>query len=202
MLGDQFKALFRGESKSKWLIGANVITHQRQRQCIQRLLRLAECEAPIVKVLDCPSGAGRMVDLLQSWQVTCGDITGERLEVLKSHFPKSAIQTRICDVFDMPFSEDQFDLVLTCSLVQHIDKSRLHSMLEELRRVTARWLIITYPSSFSLSNIYGNTRKRGKTTLTRVEFSRLTSEAGFRINSCLSVLPVIAAGRVVLLEKV
>lgn len=130
--------LFRGETYSKWRIGANVVTHRRQRECIQELLGIAEKHGPMTKVLDCPAGAGRMVDLLLSWRVTCADITRSRLEDIKRYFPNDDVETRECDIFDLPFENNEFDLVLNCLLIQHIEKPRLRSMLKELRRVTRR----------------------------------------------------------------
>ncbi|MCK6370106.1 MAG: class I SAM-dependent methyltransferase [Gammaproteobacteria bacterium] len=195
-------SLFRGENFSKWRIGANVLTHRRQRSCIQALLDEAERMAPPTRVLDCPSGAGRMVDLLLRWQVTCADITDGRLEDIRAYFPGHDIRTVACDLFDLPFADDEFDLVLCCSLVQHIDKGRLPAMFAELRRVTSRWLIATYPTRWSLANLYGIVRGRRKTTLSVAEFDRLIGGVGLQRVRTRYVLPGVAGGKVVLLEKV
>lgn len=143
-----------------------------------------------------------MVDLLLSWRVTCADITRSRLEDIKRYFPNDDVETRECDIFDLPFENNEFDLVLNCLLIQHIEKPRLRSMLKELRRVTSRWLIVTYSSNLSLANIYRVVRKQRTTTLTRKEFNDLASDTGFRIAERRRVLPIIASGKIALLEKV
>ena len=190
----------KGESLRKWKIGANAITHKRQREYIRELLKIADTEEAITNVLDCPSGSGRMVDLLLSWRVTCADVSIRRLEDIKKYFPDAEIEIRECDIFDLPFKNNEFDLILNCLLIQHIEKSKLCLMLKELRRVTSRWLIVTYPSYLALANLYR--LKNKKTMLTKNEFSNLISEAGFKIVESRRVLPFIANGNVVLLQKI
>jgi len=195
---DIFK--IKGETQSKWGIGANLITHNRQREYTKELLKIADAEGSITKVLDCPSGSGRMVDLLLSWQVTCADVSKRRLEKVKKYFPNDEIVIKECDVFDLPFNNNEFDLILNFLLIQHIDKSKLGLMLKELHRVTARWLLATYPSYFALANLFRYKNK--KTMLTKKEFSNLVSDAGFRIVESRRTLPFIANGNIVLLEKI
>ena len=60
--------IVRGDTFSKWRIGANVLTHDRTRLAIRELVELADRTSPLDKVLDCPCGAGRMVDLLLDWE--------------------------------------------------------------------------------------------------------------------------------------
>jgi hypothetical protein len=192
--------IIRGNTQSKWGIGANVFTHNRQRKYIQELLKIADTEGALTNVLDCPSGSGRMVDLLLSWQVTCADVSKRRLENVKEYFPDDEIVIRECDVFDLPFDNNEFDLILNFLLIQHIDKSKLGLMLKELHRVTARWLLATYPSYFALANLFR--LKNKKTMLSKKEFSNLASDVGFRIVESRRTLPFIANGTIVLLEKI
>ena len=196
-----FSNIFRGDTFSKWRIGANVLTHDRTRAAIRELVELADRKSQLDKVLDCPCGAGRMVDLLLDWKVSVGDITPRRLEDVRKYFPDDDIDIHECDVFDLPFAENEFDLVLNCLLIQHIEKSRLSDLLTELRRVTSKWIVATYPSSFSLVNVYRIFGRQRQTRLTASEFQRLAEGAGLRIVAVRSVLPFIAAGKVVLLEK-
>ena len=194
--------IVRGDTFSKWRIGANVVTHRRTRECIRELVLQANDISPLVNVLDCPCGAGRMVDLLLDWKVTAADITPRRLEDVRKYFPDADIDIRECDVFAMPFADNQFELVLNCLLIQHIEEPRLPALLEELRRVTSRWLVATYPSSYSLVNLYRVFGGKRQTRLTPGNFRTLARSAGFRVVAERRVLPFIAAGKVALLEKI
>ena len=134
--------------------------------------------------------------------MTVGDITPRRLEDVRKYFPNDDIDIHECDVFDLPFADNEFDLVLNCLLIQHIEKAKLPDLLAELRRVTNKWIVATYPSSFSLVNAYRIFGRERQTRLTAGEFSRLAEEAGLKVVAVRSVLPLIAAGKVVLLEKI
>jgi hypothetical protein len=194
--------LFGGEAYNKYRIGANIFTHGRQRERVTELLKIAESRGPMTKVLDCPSGTGRVSVRLFAWVLTCADITINRLEDVKENYPDQDIKTQHCDIFDLPFSDNEFDLTMCCLLIQHIDKEKLHPMLKELRRVSNKWLIVTYPPTFSLVNGYRLLRRPKKTTLTSREFRNLVTGAGFRIEATRTILPLIVSGKVVLLGKI
>jgi ubiquinone/menaquinone biosynthesis C-methylase UbiE len=191
--------VFRGDTKGKWKIGANAFTHNRQRNCVSNLISIAENDRPINQVLDCPCGSGRMVDLLLPRNVTCADANISRLKDVKDNFGDAVVVAKECDVFDLPFEDNSFDLILNCLLIQHITKGSLHSLFSELRRVTNRWLLVTYPSKQALANIV---HKREKTLLTEVEFRELIAATGLEERARHRVLPYITNCHIVLLEKV
>lgn len=189
---------FRGDTKSRWKIGGNAITHQLQRKCITNLIAVAEKEAPLNKVLDCPSGSGRMVDLLLPRNVTCADISASRLKDVQERFGDEVIIADECNVFDLPFKDNKFDLVLNCLLIQHIEKEKLPALLAELRRVTNRWLVVTYPSMRALANFV---HKREKTLLSEKQFEDLIAKTGLKEVARHRVIPYVANCNIVLLEK-
>lgn len=191
--------VFRGDTKSKWKIGANSFTHNRQRDCISNLISVAENEGPVNQVLDCPCGSGRMVDLLLPRNVTCADVNVNRIKDIEKNFGDEVIIAKECDVFDLPFEDNSFDLVLNCLLIQHIEKANLHSLLSELRRVTNRWLLVTYPSKQALANFV---HKREKTLLREEEFEELIATTGLKERARHRVLPYITNCHIVLLEKI
>lgn len=192
---------FRGDTFTKWRIGANVITHRRTRKCIRDLVLIADRKQPLSRVLDCPCGAGRMIDLLLDWKVTAADITPRRLEDVKRYFPDKGIEIHECDVFSMPFADESFELVLNCLLIQHIEEIRLPALFQELGRVSSRWIVATYPSSYSLVNLYRIFGGKRQTRLKPRQFRKLVNAAGLSIVAERRVLPFLAAGKVVLLEK-
>jgi 2-polyprenyl-3-methyl-5-hydroxy-6-metoxy-1,4-benzoquinol methylase len=57
----------------------------------------------------------------------------------------SFAQFAIASAHDLPFSDNQFDVVLCCEVLEHLDPSILYATLAEIRRVAARYCIFSVP---------------------------------------------------------
>ena len=53
--------------------------------------------------------------------------------------------TKVADLTALPFEDGQFDLVLTTDVLEHIPEESYHKALNELYRVSARWLLVAVP---------------------------------------------------------
>ncbi len=183
-------------------VGVNSITHAKQLDCVKKLLNIAESTSKIISVLDCPSGYGRLTELLKKYKLTCADSSRERVEYAESILSGANIEYKHCDIFKMPFDDSSFDVILTMLLLQHIKKEDLPTLFQELSRVTKKWCIISYSSKFSLFSIKRMLNpKNNKHTLTKSEFSEICDEAGFKIIKEMHTIPFIAATKIVLLQK-
>lgn len=97
-------------------------------------------------VLDAGCGEGFVVDYLAkkdpSLQLTGLDISEGAIAYANAHFGDQAT-FRTGSLFDLPFEEGQFDLVLCSEVLEHLDTP--DPAVEELKRVARTHVLITVP---------------------------------------------------------
>lgn len=71
------------------------------------------------------------------------DIDPTGIEMAKHN--NSFAQFAIARAHDLPFSDNEFDVVLCCEVLEHLDPSILHATLAEIRRVAAKYCIFSVP---------------------------------------------------------
>ena len=56
-----------------------------------------------------------------------------------------------CDISDLPFSDDEFEIVTCLEVVEHLPLAVYTAALSELSRVAARWIMISVPFELNLN---------------------------------------------------
>ncbi|MCH7604799.1 class I SAM-dependent methyltransferase [Patescibacteria group bacterium] len=114
-----------------------------------------------ISVLDVGCGPGIYVSELakEGFQVQGVDYSEEVIAVAKKRIPKNSAQLSVADVYNLPFSDNSFDVVICLGLFQSVDD--YERGLREIERVLKKdgLLIVTTLNSFSLFSLLF----RGKT---------------------------------------
>jgi ubiquinone/menaquinone biosynthesis C-methylase UbiE len=74
------------------------------------------------KVIDIGAGTGRLTIpfLEKGANVTACDASQEMLKVLQTKTTNSALQTKVVDAHDLPFSDNSFDCAISIRLLMHL----------------------------------------------------------------------------------
>lgn len=156
-----------------------------QEEALRRTLR----DCPPGRVLDVGGAHGQLVDPLRSlgWAVTVlgsAEECGHNLRVLHA---KRDCEFICSDILHLPFPDGSFELVLSVRLLSHVED--WETFLGELCRVSARWVIVDYPSTSGINALTpllfrvkkaleGNTR--AYRSFSARELDRVLSSHGYR----------------------
>lgn len=101
---------------------------------------------PGATVLDVGGGHGQLVGPLAraGYRVTVFGSTAESLRRVQALAPGGPPRLVAGDLHRMPFRDRQFDVVLSCRVVSHME--RWEAFLAELARVAGRAVLIDYPA--------------------------------------------------------
>lgn len=75
------------------------------------------------------------------------------IEVITFDFDKDLIPDVVGDVRRIPFKKNSFDIVICAEVLEHLPFSDVNKALNEIKRVTKKYALITLPHS-SLINLY------------------------------------------------
>ena len=100
-------------------------------------------------LLDCPSGYGRLTELLQKkgCQLISGDLNLYRVRAQAQYFAGRIPHTlkAVCDVTQLPLREACVDGTVSFRLFHHLrDASLRREVFRETARVSRRYLLISY----------------------------------------------------------
>ena len=171
---------------------------QLQEDALIRTLR----DCPPGRVLDVGGAHGQLVDPLRSlgWSVTVlgsSEECGHNLRVLHG---KHDCEFVCSDILHLPFPDASFELVTSVRLISHVED--WERLLGELCRVSARWVVIDYPSTSGINALgpllfkakkalEGNTRTYR--SFSARELDRVLSAHGYRKGAVSKecVLPMV-----------
>lgn len=182
------------------------LTDKLEKYWIKKALKVANVQG---RVLDLPCGTGRMTEMLlrMGHIVTAGDISERMMNHAKERIKSYAdrVQFQKCDLEDIKFGENVFDLILTVRLLHHIPESIHNKVLQQLYRTTKKWVIISFSNKYTLQSIkrdiisiFTNTDRY---SIAPSSFKREVNEAGFKIVKYYPIMPIISESVFVLLEK-
>ena len=127
----------------------------REQQIVAGLLEMTE--GPLTRILDIPSGHGRLTPQLRAAageELVCGDISLKRLKALVDAEPAEGtpIEIKEVDLFKaIPFKTNEFDLVFNFRFFQHVDDQDISDrLIVELARVSKRYVIVSFYESAAL----------------------------------------------------
>lgn len=161
------------------------VSNRTERALLERILARA---GAVDSVLDVPSGTGRVSDIIarRARTVFEFDYSLEMVRLLRASREGYSPRLGVATVFHLPFRDRTFDLVVSIRLSHHIPdvEGRLWH-IEELLRVSRRYVLVTFFDSGSVKNrlrefrrgIGG--RKRSKYTLSRRQVVELAHANGF-----------------------
>ena len=180
------------------------VSDKRERLILDDYLR--RC-APIGRLLDCPSGFGRLLDLCDrhAEQVVEADFSPSML-ALNEQLHGSAASYLQCSALEIPEPDDAFDVAISIRLSHHLEsrEDRLRH-IDELCRVAEKGVVLTYFSSKSLKDRLRRLRrlwnkKKPKNTLSPDEVQQRFAERGFTVEAARP-LSRIGSGHVYVLAR-
>jgi SAM-dependent methyltransferase len=168
-----------------------------ERAAVSKLLLRIQQNGP---ALDLACGTGRLTgQLLAEDRIVAGtDISREMLQITRERLGdgKNLLGLIQADAEYMPFEDDAFQCITSSRFMAHIPRAIRMNILKELRRISRRWLIISYLNPVSLLGIYrafvrllrGNQRDQ----FSRRSLRKELKQAGFSLVKieycCFSVL--------------
>jgi SAM-dependent methyltransferase len=164
---------------------------QNQADALTRILR--NCSpgraGSSARALDVGGAHGQLVDPLRSlgWSVTVIGSTAECGYNLRTLHGKRGCEFVCSDILHLPFPDASFALVTSVRLLAHVED--WERFLGELCRVSARWVVVDYPSTSGLNaltpllfgvkkRLEGNTRHYR--SFSAGELGRVFSSHGYR----------------------
>ncbi len=182
------------------------ITNRLEVARIKQALQIANVSG---EVLDLPCGTGRMTEMLldKGFRVTAGDISEEMMKHARERTSRFGDQVSFvsCDVENLEFAENRFDLILTMRLIHHIPPDLHGRVLSQLWKTTAAWVIISFSNKYSLQsarrNIVALFTKAPRYSISVARFKKEAREAGFKIRKINRLFPIVSESVIVLLEK-
>lgn len=174
--------------------------------------RYFERIGPVTTALDLPCGWGRYMPYLRSKgaEVLEADYSGSMVHKVAEVFPEVPLLGRMrCFGHRIPLQDQAVELVFSMRLSHHLADARVRrEHVEELFRVSSRWVIFSYFDRASLKNVIrrartavGLCRKHPKNTLRRSQVRQLAAEAGFTIHEDPMLFVVGSGHRLVLAER-
>lgn len=108
-------------------------------------------DCPPGRALDVGGGHGQLVDPLRSlgWSVTVLGSSEECDYNLRVLHGKRDCEFVCSDILHLPFPDASFELVISVRLLSHVEA--WERLLGELCRVSARWVVVDYPSTSGLN---------------------------------------------------
>jgi len=130
------------EKAEEWLNKTNSAYSKNDLSADYIIHKLKEVE--FESILEVGSGNGRIISKIKKThkeKFCCAlDINDRMVEFVNKTY---AIKTIVSDVCDINLHDDEFDIVYTFQVLQHVQSSRIHKAIKELKRVAAKevWLI-------------------------------------------------------------
>jgi len=161
------------------------------KRVISKLIRFTGREG---FALDIPCGTGRLSHLIlkSGYKWIGGDISLEMMMESRKRmngFEESFSNIRL-DAEAMAFKDDTIDCVFSIRFIYHIPVEIRYRMLQEMRRITKKWLIIdyNYPNRFKemarrIGSLFG--AKPIKRRISLQEISNELKDNGFSIHKAI-----------------
>jgi SAM-dependent methyltransferase len=177
------------------------LVDRRERKILRRILKGL---GPFHRVLDIPSGYGRLYKILRETSSLYfgSDISIGMISRLREK--SGGGREVVGDIFSLPFRDESFDLVLSWRIFQHIgDGEKRMRALSELSRVTRRWVLISFYRE-NLIHWLERVLTGRKSRISMVKKDDILSEAegtGLIPRLMVPIFPLVHSQTLLLLEK-
>ena len=135
----------------------------------------------IFSVLDVGCGNGYFTYYLSKWGTTIG------LDFSKSMLSQNPSSGYLAQgsAYDLPFSDDSFDMVLCSNLLHHLDEPR--KAIAEMKRVSKRYVVLSEPNRYNPA-IFAlgllKNEERNSLKYTEGYLSTMTLSQGLKLIAC------------------
>lgn len=196
--------------RSRW---SKRLSTRREMEILGGLLRRAAARAgPLDRVLDLPSGPGRLLSAYAplARELVLADAGEGMARLALENAPPVRGQVRwgvLADALRLPFADGAFDLVVSVRLAHHLDGEEMFDRyLAELLRVSAGAVIFTFFSARSLKNRLRNVsvrlgRRHPKRSVDPARVREVAARAGFAWEASIPLSRVASGHLYVLLIK-
>lgn len=191
-------------------LGGRFYDHMEKR-AIAKCLDIAQEIEPVSTVLDLACGTGRISEFLakRGYQLTCGDISDEMLEVAKARLAAAGsgdVRFMKVDIYKIDQVIGQFDCVTAFRLFQHLTSEERSRALQAMVQASRRFVLVNVMFT---SNYYGVLRKvrlalgryTTRYTSNAAEIEAELEHAGLRVVTSILTQRGFNGNRVLLLEK-
>lgn len=175
---------------------------------IYKALRQAKIQ-PSALILDIPSGTGRLSFYLskRGYKLVAADISLNMLKQMKVAIQDQNVESKImivmADAENLSFVDNSFDAIICLRLLGHIPPEIRLIILKELKRVTKKYLILSYYDQQSLQYLLRKKRRERDEWYATIE-SEIKDElleAGLRIEKIFPLLKKISETLIILASK-
>ena len=106
------------------------------------------------KIIEIGAGSGTDVIVLHKlkFDITYSDFSEIALKKFKDRNPN--IKAVKCDICNMPFADNSFDLVFSLGLLEHFNEKDRKKAIKEMFRISKKYVLIDVPQKFSPRVIY------------------------------------------------
>lgn len=162
------------------------LSDRRERKLIRRIFGIVGTHD---RVLDLPSGTGRLFPTLQPFgrRFVETDVSREMLKLARVNLAEWKPDLVQASAFHIPYKTGAFDCVFSARLTHHIpDPAERDRFIRELGRVSRTWVVMTFFHTWSVKNILRKirrlwNRKRTKITMTTGELRAVARTAGLEL---------------------
>lgn len=180
------------------------LSDKRERRILAEYLQALR---PIDKLLDCPSGFGRLLSLCKEHAdaVVEADFSPSMLALNQELHGEQADYLQ-CSALEIPRDDDSFDVAISVRLSHHLEsKEDRLKHIAELCRVADKGVVMTFFSSTSLKDRLRRLRriwnkKKPKNTLSPAEVQAQFEKCGFKVD-LMRPLARIGSGHIYVLAR-
>ena len=137
--------------------------HRFEMQMVAEAMGMLPANA-VASVLDAPCGVGRLSLWLgqKGYEVTAVDLGESAVSLTRELLAEHAVpaDVRCGDIFHLPDADAAFDAVVCFRLLHHFaNTSDQQALIAELCRVSAKYVVISYFSPYSITSLRRKLRK-------------------------------------------
>src|SRR5690349_3916988 len=161
----------------------------------------------IETILDCPTGIGRWLPnlaVLRPRQIVAMDVSPTMLEAARTvKLDGIALEFKQGVAEQLPFADSSVDLVFCHALLKHLPESAQLQVLEELGRVTSKYVVVAASVRRGPAGFLRRFRHaKGAVAVSKEWFDRSVAQSGLRVVAARKATTPVGVEYSYLLRKV
>jgi hypothetical protein len=192
-------------------LSLRTLSHLLVAKAEQRAVRqvLAPIASQLALAADVPCGTGKLVPVLGKVRTIGGDVSRPMMTIARSGARATSTPWEFVqlDVTALPFRARSFDIVVCLRLLHRIPQEIKVAALDELARVSRRFLLVSYGIASAWHCLRQRARRvvRGGNSvpypISREIAAELLNRNGWKVAARISPLPVLSAEEIALLVR-